>query len=553
MINDDLFLLQSAPDEAASPTKAEFESALRGIGGGYFESFGERTASTFVAGDVVEYYTPDKIHVIGELHKKVNDQWIVKIDDGAYQTVPTGVLQHSTSSPKHIARAKLKTLFAREGVDTWTLCSGPDWLDATTFRVTVDYGQHNAIPSDDALNAYLMAKFGARMYDAGHVRPGVLQIVANAMDSHPEHAEPGMERPELDGTGVVRRAFEDLCASNPTVELAAYEITEDLNSTVLAFSMKSSNMRGTIAWKGEGEPTVSVLAESGPVVVQGRDLSPYGDGNGPMSIHENEPDVQDSGNYIVNAQTRPGEGYYTREQWEEEKKKYQEQETSAPKPIKSKEPPPQEWMTAAVDPAAKQYWCEYFGKDYCQHLVDDVTKHNAELVRTITASWLLNQDRDPTNEETLGVLAAQAKLNISTLEAKNLAKQLSRTPERLKNLSWAFTGQRQAEISPPAAGDTHAMHMHVQRRVSDGGYFLMDIMWEPEAANGLGLPAIKQRIISFVKGLESQKAYIDYGVLGRVIVEEVDAELGLAKVRVRSSEARTAPKQVVNEADQQNS
>jgi hypothetical protein len=551
MINDDLFLLQPAPEAPIRRSKTEFESALRGIGGGYFESFGERTASAFGVGDVVEYYTPDKLHVIGELHRKINDQWVVKIDDGAYQTVPTSMLQHSTSSPKHVARAKLKTLFDREGANTWTLSSGPDWLDPKTFRVTVDYGQHNAIPSDDALNAYLLTKFGAKMYDAGHVRPGVLQIVANAVDSRPEHAEPGTERPELDGTGVVRQAFEDLCAANPTLSLAPHEITEDLNSTVLAFSVKDSNTRGTIAWNGEDEATISVLAKSGPVIVQGRDLAPYGDGNGPISIHENEPNVQNSGNYIVNAQSRPGEGYYTREQWEEEKKKYQEHEETAPKPPQKKEAPPQEWMTAAVDPVAKQYWCEYFGEDYCQHLIDDVTKHNAELVRTITASWLLNQDRDPTNEETLGVLAAQAKLGMSARDAKQLAKQLSRTPERLQNLAWVFVAQRQAEVMPPAAGDAHALHMHVQRRVSDGGYFLMDVMWDPEAADGLGLPSIKQRVISFIKGLESQKAYIDYGVLGRVVVEEIDAELGLAKVRVRSSEARAAPKQVVNETDQQ--
>ena len=73
---------------------------------------------------------------------------------------------------------------------------------------------------------------------------------------------------------------------------------------------------------------------------------------------------------------------------------------------------------------------------------------------------------------------------------------------------------------------------------SDNGYVIFDLSWDPKTMEDMSPHNVQQQIISFIKGLESAKEYHDFGVMGRPRIIEMDADAGVAQVKVRCSETR---------------
>lgn len=76
---------------------------------------------------------------------------------------------------------------------------------------------------------------------------------------------------------------------------------------------------------------------------------------------------------------------------------------------------------------------------------------------------------------------------------------------------------------------------------SDNGYIFMDLAWKPEAFKNMSDQNIQQQIISHVKGMESNKEFHDFGVMGRVRLIDFDRDAGVSRIKVRSSETRGIP------------
>ncbi len=72
----------------------------------------------------------------------------------------------------------------------------------------------------------------------------------------------------------------------------------------------------------------------------------------------------------------------------------------------------------------------------------------------------------------------------------------------------------------------------------DNGYIIMDIGWEPELFEGMSPQNVQHQIISYIKGLESDKYLHDFGVMGKPKVTDFDQDAGVARVKVRCSESR---------------
>jgi hypothetical protein len=72
----------------------------------------------------------------------------------------------------------------------------------------------------------------------------------------------------------------------------------------------------------------------------------------------------------------------------------------------------------------------------------------------------------------------------------------------------------------------------------DAGYLIMEIGWNPEDMKDMNKYAIGNHIVSYVKGLESDKLYHDFGVLGKPHIMDLDVDAGVARVKVRSSQSR---------------
>ena len=84
--------------------------------------------------------------------------------------------------------------------------------------------------------------------------------------------------------------------------------------------------------------------------------------------------------------------------------------------------------------------------------------------------------------------------------------------------------------------------MELEDQEVNGAYLKLTISWDPDAEaakqsdNGL-----KNAVLSFVKGLESRKEFIDYGFLGQISFDEFDPEAGLAVASVRTKKPGDAP------------
>lgn len=76
--------------------------------------------------------------------------------------------------------------------------------------------------------------------------------------------------------------------------------------------------------------------------------------------------------------------------------------------------------------------------------------------------------------------------------------------------------------------------------VKHGTNLYMEISWDPEDAKLSG-PGMRQAIISFVKGLESKKEFINLGITGKIHVYDIDLEAGTASVHFVSSRPGNAP------------
>lgn len=87
---------------------------------------------------------------------------------------------------------------------------------------------------------------------------------------------------------------------------------------------------------------------------------------------------------------------------------------------------------------------------------------------------------------------------------------------------------------------------HLMFKVDDkehsGAYLKMSLSWDPDdkAANRTD-SGMRNAIRSFIKGLESKKEFLDYGYMGKVVIEEFDPEAGMASVSVRTQKPGDAP------------
>lgn len=76
----------------------------------------------------------------------------------------------------------------------------------------------------------------------------------------------------------------------------------------------------------------------------------------------------------------------------------------------------------------------------------------------------------------------------------------------------------------------------------EGKYTFLDIAWDPKDCEGREEDSIRQLIISYVKGRESTKQFMDLGFLGTIHIQSVDTEAGFAVVYFRSNKSGDAVK-----------
>jgi len=72
----------------------------------------------------------------------------------------------------------------------------------------------------------------------------------------------------------------------------------------------------------------------------------------------------------------------------------------------------------------------------------------------------------------------------------------------------------------------------------DNGYVMMDIGWDPKLFENMSPQNVQHQVISFIKGLESDKYYHDFGIMGKPKIIEFDEDAGVAQIKVRCSESR---------------
>lgn len=95
----------------------------------------------------------------------------------------------------------------------------------------------------------------------------------------------------------------------------------------------------------------------------------------------------------------------------------------------------------------------------------------------------------------------------------------------------AFAGRRQ-----PAKNQLRFKLDKVFRR---GDYMHLVVLWDSDDMADIGIPNLKHQVISFVKQKASHKDFYDLGFIGRPRLLMLDADVGMAEVKVRSSETRS--------------
>ena len=66
---------------------------------------------------------------------------------------------------------------------------------------------------------------------------------------------------------------------------------------------------------------------------------------------------------------------------------------------------------------------------------------------------------------------------------------------------------------------------------------MMEIGWNPKDFANVGKYTMGNHIVSYVKGLESDKLHHDFGILGKPHIIDIDTDAGVARVKVRSSQS----------------
>lgn len=356
-LRDDAFL----KSEPAKPVNRRDFDKLRGIGlrekrasDDFVLSFGEDDAPKrpFSAGDVVEFDTPDGIHRNGSLLRKEADHWLVEVDENSYNLVPESYLTHSDEPDRKAKRAALRQVLAN--TTKWRERELPQELNEHDFRLTIDYGSVGKMPSNDELCAYVQDKYAARVLDAEPVRAGVVRVIATKSphESPPENDEPGLETEEIEGTGKISYALETMrliANANPHVDFVPGTISEDEKSVSAAFSLETSNgdklylspngnvtpdssMEGAVPAVGyvtydgqrveaglHGAKGETALTNYG-FTVDANVKPPYSSGTGPQGTRFDDKEIP------VKAEEHEaagqGEGWYTKDQYEQEKARY---------------------------------------------------------------------------------------------------------------------------------------------------------------------------------------------------------------------------------------
>ena len=84
--------------------------------------------------------------------------------------------------------------------------------------------------------------------------------------------------------------------------------------------------------------------------------------------------------------------------------------------------------------------------------------------------------------------------------------------------------------------------MHVTNKKQSGDYLVMELSWDPDhpaaARSGSGM---EQAVKSFMKGMESEKEFLDLGYCGEFNIMELDTEAGFAEVRFYSRRKNNSP------------
>jgi hypothetical protein len=239
----------------------------------------------------------------------------------------------------------------------------------------------------------------------------------------------------------------------------------------------------------------------------------------------------------------------------------------------------------AVDNDAKSYWHDLFGEYgdqmtedrvasivdsiesvYGEHgieLTDDqfnkmvafveeaVPSHSdADLVSILERALLNYTASHKTFENGLDIKLARHAMHMAIHETglkANLGKYIA---QKMKTPS--VKGQPDDAVKVEHAKDEASKSeqkkqiAHIPMEYEDlqmrGKYLHFTVKWDAdaEAAKDKGDEALMHAVTSFVKGIESQKEFKDFGFLGAINFSEFDADAGLAEVYVLSSKGADA-------------
>lgn len=449
MLRDDTFL---TPEPVAEEPRPDFKRALAGVGdklrreaGDFYMEFTglplAPTAEAFQVGDVVEYTTPDGVVRTGSLRRAHDESsWQVQVDDREVHIVPQLELRPSARTPRHAHRAQVKA--ALKSTETWRLRRAPEVTDADGKRValTIEVGSERI--SDDQVMAYA-ANLGYEALEASREGP-LLRVLAEVHLPEPSPSEPsrgaqpGLEREEIEGTGMpeghavwshLRAAGYQLGAiqDDGDLQVASFTVPRryiDAQQRVTAtLSDDCTPLAGYFELNTtNGELTRFVHTADGTVE------APYSSGAGPQSTRRNYPGGFEDGDYVVKADSEHDAG---RGEWATPADYARDHERAHGKPPpqmtgpsqderakqerkdkkrQRREPPPQPWMTAeAADSKAKRYYRNYYGP-YGKQLTRNIPRRKRSEDEVVRA-FLINAGRKPSAaelESCLQVLASDA-------------------------------------------------------------------------------------------------------------------------------------------------
>jgi hypothetical protein len=122
--------------------------------------------------------------------------------------------------------------------------------------------------------------------------------------------------------------------------------------------------------------------------------------------------------------------------------------------------------------------------------------------------------------------------------------------KKLNNKSTSKNKKANGDTIPRIAADRtnikHQHHINFQHNAPEryGTYTTLEVTWDPDdVSDSTGSESIKQHIVSYIKALASNPEAYNFGVIGRVTIEDIDVQAGVATVRFNSS---VGPKTWVN-------